>query len=82
MARVHVSDDTWTAYRAVLGATPVSVALGRLVEREVAAHHRRTALDGEGVREAVQDARRVAEELHALIGRLEEAASPEHVRTT
>lgn len=82
MARVHVSDDTWTAYRAVLGSTPISVALGRLIEHEVAAHHRRTALDGDGVREAVEDARRVAEELHALIGRLEEAASPERVRTT
>ena len=82
MARVNVSDDTWTAYRAVLGSTPVSVALGRLIEREVAAHHRRTALDGNGVREAVQDARRVAEELHALIGRLEEASSSARVSTT
>jgi hypothetical protein len=63
----------------VLGATPVSVALGKLVEREVAAHHRRTALDGEGVRDAVQDARRVAEELQTLIGRLE-AASPDASR--
>jgi hypothetical protein len=77
MARVHVSDETWTAYRAGLGSIPVSVALGRLIEREVAAHHRRTAMDGEGVRDAVQDARRVAEELQALIGRLEASASPE-----
>jgi len=76
MARVHVSDDTWIAYRAVLGSTPVSVALGKLVEREVAAHHRRTALGGEGVRDAVQDARRVAEELQTLIRRLE-AANPD-----
>lgn len=71
MARVYVSDDTWTAYRAVLGSTPVSVALGRLVEREVAAHRRRTALDADGVRDAVQDARLVADELAALIERLE-----------
>lgn len=76
MARVHVSDDTWTAYRAVLGSNPVSVALGKLVEREVAAHHRRTALDGEGVHDAVEDARRVAGELQTLIGRLE-AANPD-----
>jgi hypothetical protein len=61
MARVHVSDDTWTAYRVALGLTPVSVALGRLVEREVAAHRRRTALDEAGIAHAVQDARRVAE---------------------
>jgi hypothetical protein len=79
MARVHASDDTWTAYRAVLGSTPVSVALGRLVEREVAAHRRRTALDGDGVRDAVQDARRVAEELRALISRLEAEAPREAV---
>jgi len=71
MARVYVSDDTWTAYRAALGSTPVSVALGRLVEREVAAHRRRTALDADGVREAVQGARLVADELAALIERLE-----------
>lgn len=73
MSRVHVSDDTWTAYRAALGATPVSVALGKLVEREVAAHRRRSALDADGVRDAVQDARLVADELAALIARLEEA---------
>ena len=51
-------------------------ALGKLVEREVAAHHRRTAMDAEGVRDAVEDARQVAEELQTLIGRLE-AASPD-----
>jgi hypothetical protein len=71
MARVYVSDETWSAYRAVLGSTPVSVALGKLVEREVAAHRRRTALDADGVHEAVQDARLVADELVALIARLE-----------
>jgi hypothetical protein len=57
MARVQVSDEMWAAYRVALGATPVSVALGQLVEREVASHRRRTALDADGVREAVQDAR-------------------------
>ena len=55
------NDETWAAYRAGLGTTPVSVALGRLVEREVASHRRRTALDAEGVREAVHEARSVAE---------------------
>lgn len=74
MARVHVSDDTWTVYRAALGSTPVSVALGKLVEREVAAHRRRTALDADGVRAAVQDARLVADELASLIARLEAKA--------
>lgn len=75
MARVHVSDETWTAYRVALGSTPVGVALGKLVERKVAAHRRRTALDGTGVDDAIQDARRVAEELQALVGRLEAAGT-------
>jgi hypothetical protein len=35
MARVQASDEMWAAFRAQLGVTPVSVALGRLVEREV-----------------------------------------------
>lgn len=76
MARVHVSDEAWTAYRAILGSTPVSLALGRLVEREVAAHRRRTALDADGVRDAVRDARLVAGELEHLVARLEAAARP------
>jgi hypothetical protein len=71
MARVQVSDDTWVAYRAALGTTPVSVALGRLVEREVAARRRRVASDADGVRHAVDDARAVVDELSALIARLE-----------
>lgn len=77
MARVYVSDETWSAYRAVLGSTPVSVALGNLVEWEVAAHRRRTAFDADGVREAVQDARLVADELASLIARLERSTAIE-----
>jgi len=73
MARVQVSDETWVAYRVALGTTPVSVALVQLVEREVAAHRRRTALDADGVRDAVRDARAVAGELERLIARLEGA---------
>jgi hypothetical protein len=60
-----------------LGATPVSVALGQLVEREVASHRRKTALDADGVRDAVRDARVVAGELESLIARLERAAEGE-----
>jgi hypothetical protein len=71
MARVQVSDDTWSAFRAGLGATPASVALGRLVEREVASRRRRAALDADAVRATVNDARRVAEELATLLSRLE-----------
>jgi len=76
MARVQVSDETWTAYRSVLGATPVSLALGKLVEREVARHRRRSAVDAAGVHDAVEDARAVAQELAVLISRLERISEP------
>lgn len=71
MARVQVSDETWTAFRLAIGTTPVSVALGRLVEREVASRRRRSAVDPDGVRGAVAEARLVADELGELIARLE-----------
>lgn len=73
MARVQVSDETLSAFRASLGSTPASVALGQLVEREVAARRRRSSPDAQGVRDAVVEARAVAEELQALISRLESA---------
>jgi len=63
MARVQVSDEIWAAYRAGLGATPVSVALGELVRREVARSARRTASDLEGVRIALEDARQLSDEV-------------------
>ena len=81
MARVQVSDETWATYRASLGTIPVSHALGRLIEREVAAHRRRTALDADGVRDAVRDARLVAGELERLIARLEGGPVSGRVRT-
>jgi hypothetical protein len=71
MARVQASDQVWAAFRAQLGVTPVSVALGRLVEREVGRSARRSATDGEGVHLALEDAREVADELATLIARLE-----------
>ena len=75
MARVQVSDEVWTAFRASLGATPVSVALGELVTREVGRRERRAASDEQGVRLAVEDARAVAEELQEMIARLERQIS-------
>jgi hypothetical protein len=55
MARVQASDETWAAFRAQLGVTPVSVALGRLVEREVARTARSLASDAAGVRVALEE---------------------------
>jgi hypothetical protein len=70
MARVQVTDKVWTRFRAGLGATPVNVGLGELVERAVGRQQRRTASDADGVRMAVEDARSVVSELQALIARL------------
>jgi hypothetical protein len=71
MARVQVDDVTWSAFRASLGATPASVALGKLVEREVAAARRRASPDAAAVTAAVGEARNVAAELQDLISRLD-----------
>ena len=80
MARVQASDETWAAFRAQLGVTPVSVALGRLVAREVARTARSSASDAEGVRVALEDAREVANGLAALIARLEPLAAASAAR--
>jgi hypothetical protein len=87
MARVQVSDEVWAAYRAGLGATPVSVALGELVTREVGRGARRSAIDRAAVRLALDDARQLADELEGFIRRLEHAArggdvAPQHRLTT
>jgi hypothetical protein len=75
MARVQVSDEVWSAFRASLGATPVNVALGELVRREVGRRERRSASDEQGIRLAVDDARAVADELQGMIARLDEGTS-------
>ena len=74
MARVRVSDEIWSAYRVMLGGTPVSVALGELVRWEVGREQRRAASDVRGVRIALDDARELAGELASLVARLEHAA--------
>lgn len=75
MARVQVDDDVWASFRAGLGVTPVSVALGELVEREVGRQRRRSAGSVETARLAIEDARALTEELEAMIVRLEGIAS-------
>ena len=74
MARVQVSDDVWASFRAALGITPVNVALGELVEKEVGRQRRRSANDSEGARLAIEDARSVVAELESLIARLERSS--------
>ncbi|HTX46734.1 MAG TPA: hypothetical protein VMD48_10660 [Solirubrobacteraceae bacterium] len=51
----------------------MSVALGRLVQREVASRRRHNASDAGDLHRATDDARLVVEELSALITRLERA---------
>jgi hypothetical protein len=74
MARVQVSDEVWIAFRANLGTTPVSEALGELVRREVGRAARRSANDADRVRLALEDARQLSDELAGLIARLERAS--------
>lgn len=71
MARVQVSDEVWASFRAGLGVTPVNIALGKLVEREVGRQRRRTADDAQEAQAAIEDARSVANELETLALRLE-----------
>ena len=71
MARLQIDEVTYSAFKASLGATSRSVALGRLVEREVAAARRRSAPDDAAVTAAVEEARSVAGELRDLIDRLD-----------
>lgn len=79
MARVQISDEVWASFRAALGVTPVNVALGELVEREVGRQRRRSADDVEGARLALEDARLTAKELERLAMRLERVAANEGV---
>jgi hypothetical protein len=74
IARVQVSDEVWAAFRAGLGPTPVNVALGELVRREVGREARRSAKDAGDIQVALTDAREVASELASLIARLERVA--------
>lgn len=71
MARVQIDDETWGEFRAQLATTPVSVALGGLVKREVARRRRLSASDPAGIRMALEDARDLAGELASMIARLE-----------
>lgn len=74
MARVRVGDQVWSSFRAELGSTPVHVALGELVAREVARRQRIRVGGVEEARVALEDARRLIAELEGVAGRLERIA--------
>lgn len=77
MARVRVGDGVWAAFRAGLGTTPVNVALGELVAREVGRRQRLSAGGAEAARAALAEARPVISELQAVAARLERIAERE-----
>lgn len=75
MARVQVTDETWAAFKAAAGETPISELLGRLVTRHV--HHdqaRRAehdAIDGCELVEALERGRELQNDLARMVERLE-----------
>lgn len=75
MARVHVSDEVWTDFRAAAGPTPLNLVLGRLVEREVDRHRSRRLREGDmddrELLEALERARELHADVAAIVARLE-----------
>ena len=75
MARVHVDEETWREFRAVAGCRPISALLGELVEREVrrarSARLRDGRLTEHELVDALAQARDQAEDLRAIVARLE-----------
>jgi hypothetical protein len=84
LARVAVSDETWTAFRGAALTQGISVAayLGRLVEAEVGRRQKRRVagvrLDDPPAEQALQalaEARASIDELDGIAGRLARAAA-------
>ncbi len=75
MARVQVSDDVWSEFRAGAGNRPISELLGELVTREVERHRSRRVRDGRfddhEVVDAIERAREQQAALEAIVVRLE-----------
>jgi hypothetical protein len=74
-ARVSVSDETWREFRDVVGNDSIAAYLGRLVEREVererARRVREGTVDDVELREALERARELHDDLSAIVARLE-----------
>jgi predicted CopG family antitoxin len=80
MARVQIDDETWRDFRAVAGGRSISEVLGELVEREVDraqfSRLREGQLTDREVVEALARARDQAEDLQAIVTRLESLREP------
>jgi len=75
MARVQVSDDVWSEFRAGAGNRPISEMLGELVTREVERHRSRRLREGEiedrELVDAIDRARVQQADLAEIVARLE-----------
>lgn len=75
MARVHVSDQVWSEFRAAAGRRSISLVLGDLVQREVDRHRsqqlRAGSLDDVELLEALERARELHDEQAELVARIE-----------
>lgn len=75
MARVQVTDEVWSDFRALAGHRPMSELLGELVTREVAKYRSRKlregALQPDELVEALDRAQAQQDDLEAIVARLE-----------
>ena len=80
MARVQVDDETWRELRAIAGYRSIAEVLGELVEREVGRAQSSRLREGQltdlEVVEALARARDQAEDLQAIVTRLESLREP------
>jgi hypothetical protein len=78
MARVQVTDDVWTDFRALAGYRPMSELLGELVTREVEKYRsqklRAGQLEPRELLDALERARAQQADLEAIVRRLEHLA--------
>lgn len=76
MARVHVDDETWAAFKQAAGPIPISEVLGQLVAKHVDCHVVRRIRDPNVADRQLVDALEQARELHAdvesIVARLEQ----------
>lgn len=75
MARVHVDDQTWEAFKQAAGPLPIGEVLGQLVskhvDREAARRLRDGTVDDRQLLDALSQARELHADLAALVTRLE-----------
>jgi hypothetical protein len=75
MARVHVDDQTWAAFKQAAGPVPISELLGQLVtkhvDREAARRLRDGSVDDRQLLDALEQARELHANVAAIVARLE-----------